>query len=198
MLRSCSNKHGVIFGRQIPKGDILADLHVFPEFYAGVQKHLLIGVAVLAVQAERRNAVAQHTAHAGIGIKHSHLRTTLVQPDGGGNAGGTGAHYGHAVIGMLQGMTLQSMLKEVLGRYLMLNLMPADGRVFHVEDAMSQAELLPVAHQGGDGAQGVVPEQHCSGFLQAALTVKRHALRNGCMNRAALKGAFWLFAKQAT
>ena len=69
--------------------------------------------------------------------------------------------------------------------------------MLHVQDAVAEAELLPVAHERGDGRQRVVLEEHLSGLVHVALPVQCHALRHGSVNRTTLQPAFGLLTKQA-
>ena len=197
MFGTGCHKHGVVFGRQVPKAYVLAHFHVLPEFHAGVQEHLFIDVAELFVQAEGRDAVTQHAAHAGVGVKNGDLCACLVQPDGCRNARGTCAHNCNPVIGMLQRMAFQAVSREELTGDFLLNLVPTYGFLFGVEHAVAVAELLPVTYQGGDRAQRIVAEQQGAGLFQPALAVKGHALRDGGVHGTAFKGAFGLLAKQA-
>ena len=173
----------------------MSQLYAAVELHAGIGQHFLISIAIFLVQAEGRDAVAQDAAHAGIGVVQNHFCPGFIQPDGGRKTGRARTHDGYAAAGEFLGAALQADGLQVLARNLLLHLVPADGHLFHVEHAVSVAELLPVAHQGGDGRHGVVAEQQLAGLVQAALPVQQHALRDGSVHRTALQSTFGLFTQ---
>ena len=111
----------------------------------------LVGFHEGAVQAEGRDPIAEDAAQMVVGIVQMDLGPLPEEPDGCGDTGGAGADDREATTAQALGVGFQTDSVQIAERDFLLDLIPADRNLFHVEDAGAVAELFPVADPGGHG-----------------------------------------------
>ena len=187
---------GVIPGCDAVQEDILADFDPALEFDSGILKHAFEGIDIFPVQPEGGDSVAEHASDPGVRVGDGDVGARTVEPDRGGDAYGAGAYDGDPLACQDVGFPFELRTEQIGVGDFLLDFVPADRDLFHIQDAVAVAELTPVAHPGRNGRERVVVEEEFPGFIQFLFPIKLHAFRDGSMDGTALQGAFGLLAQE--
>ena len=157
--------HAVIVLAQLLQGDVLADVAVRLDLYAGGQDGVDVAVQILRRQTIGRDAVAQHTAQLGLALKDLDPVAHKGEEVGRGQTGGAAADDGD-LLARLRGAGGHGDLPGVVHGEA-LDAADVQGGVHDGPAAVALAGML--THQGTHGGEGVVLADQTNGVGIAPL-----------------------------
>ena len=179
--------------------DFLAESGIPDEADAGFREHPFKGLEDALVEAEIGDAIAENASETLVGVIDRDVGSFPPKEDRRGHADGPASDEGD---GFPFELRLRGSFEvvglEVFAGDFLFDLVPADGNLLDIQDAVPEAELAPVADERGDGGQGVVFEKETPRFFETPFPVEGHALGDRRIDRASVQGAFGTFAEKAS